>query len=485
MSNRRWWKKAGAVFLIGSAMAIAAPAQVFTTLWRFNKTDGANPVFGPLVQGVDGGLYGITLSGGAYGLGTVFRLASGSFRTLHSFNQTDGASPYGAIVQAVNGHFYGTTEQGGTNDGGTVFEITRNGALTTLYNFCTRAGCADGEYPIGALTQAIGGSFYGTTAQGGANNAGTVFKITPEGTLTTLYSFCTQTNCKDGQTPMAGLVQGLDGNFYGTTYEGGTSNGGSCQLGCGTNFKITPTGVLTTLYSFCEQGNCADGANPEGGLVQGTDGKFYGMTQLGGTGGCVDGCGTVFRMSSHGALSTLYSFCSDSSCGQHSFAGLVQATDGNFYGTTGYGGAHNSGTLFEITPDGEMTVLYSFCSQENCTDGGIPEAALTQVTDGNFYGTTYNGGRRDRGTAFRISTGLGPFVTFVRAAGKVGRIGPILGQGLTGTTNVSFNGSPASFTVVSDTLIKATVPVGATTGYVTVTTPGGTLTSNVPFHVIK
>jgi uncharacterized repeat protein (TIGR03803 family) len=483
MPRRTSCKTACLVFAVLAAATIAAPAQVFTTLWRFDKTDGALPEFGSLVQGVDGGLYGVTASGGAYAEGTIFRLASGSFKTLHDFNGTDGANPYGGMVQATDGRLYGTTEQAGAFGGGTVFEITPKGALTTLYNFCAQTNCTDGDNPSGALIQ-VASSFYGTTGRGGANNGGTVFKISPVGTLTALYSFCAQTNCNDGQLP-TGLAQGLDGNFYGTTSAGGTGSRDTCPLGCGTTFEITPAGTLTTLHSFCSQTNCADGQSPQAGLVLAADGSFYGTTQSGGTGDCLGGCGTVFRMTPHGALTTLYSFCSQSSCGANPFAGLIQATDGNFYGTTVYGGAQNVGTLFELTPDGEMTVLYNFCSEENCPDGYYPSATPVQATDGNFYGTTYEGGHRGWGTVFRLSTGLGPFVTFARAAGKVGRTGPILGQALSGTSNVSFDGTAASFTVVSDTLIKVTVPVGATTGYVTVTTPSGTLTSNVPFHVIK
>ena len=150
--------------------------------------------------------------------------------------------------------------------------------------------------------------------------------------------------------------------------------------------------------------------------------------------------------------------------------------------------ANNAGTIFKITPQGVLTTLYTFCSQPNCTDGANPGTALMQSTDGNFYGTTFSGGQGglsgEMGTIFRLSTGLGPFVKLVRSAGKVGQSGGILGQGFTGTTGVFLNGTPANFTVVSDTYIQATVPAGGTSGFVTVDTPGGVLTSNVPFHVI-
>jgi len=248
--------------------------------------------------------------------------------------------------------------------------------------------------------------------------------------FTTLYSFCTQTNCADGSKPVAGLVQGSDGNLYGTTYTGGAN-------GSGTAFRLTAKGKLTTLYSFCSQSNCADGAEPDAPLIQATDGSLYGTTQYGGDITCNPsyedmGCGTLFNINLHGEHATLH--------------------------------------VFEFT------------------DGAYPESALMQATSGKFFGTTYGGGiacgSPGCGTVFSLDVGLGPYVSFVRRAGKVGQTGPILGQGFTGTSGVSLNGTPASFTVVSDTEIRATVPVGGTSGFVTVDTPGGKLTSNVPFYVL-
>ena len=208
-------------------------------------------------------------------------------------------------------------------------------------------------------------------------------------------------------------------------------------------FKITPTGKLTTLYTFCAQAGCADGSYP---------------------------------------------------------LGLIQATDGNFYGVTYYGANGNTGlftgagTLYKITPSGTLTTLYRFCAQANCTDGSNPYAALLQATNGTFYGTTVYGGTNSSacpplfsygpcGTVFSLSTGLSPFVSLPLDSGQVGGTGAILGQGFTGTTGVFLNGTPASFTIVSDTFIRTTVPSGATSGFVTVNTPSGTLTSNVPFRV--
>jgi uncharacterized repeat protein (TIGR03803 family) len=320
--------------------------------------------------------------------------------------------------------------------------IHENHNVSTLYTFCSQNGCTDGTSPFG-LVQGADGNFYGTTLQGGANNFGTVFKITPSGGLTTLYSFCSQSGCTEGSTPGM-LVQATDGNLYGTTGEGG-GNTKTCSgfiNHCGTVFKITPSGALTTLYGFCPQSGCTDGFGP---------------------------------------------------------SGLVQATDGNFYGTTDDGGAnicdvslgsHGCGTVFKITPSGALTTLYSFfCSRSDCADGYLPNTALVQATDGNFYGTTQFGGifgpcTGGCGTIYSLSLGLGPFVKTLPTSGKVGKTVGILGTNLSGATSVSFSGTAAAFKVVSSSLITTTVPADATSCRVRVVTPGGVLLSNVPFGVL-
>ena len=212
-------------------------------------------------------------------------------------------SPYAGLVQATNGDFYATNAGGGANGGGTVFRITPSGTLTTLYSFCSQSGCTDGAGPYAGLVQATNGDFYGTTQLGGANSRGTVFKINPSGTLTTLYSFCSQGGCTDGAYPYAGLIQATNGDFFGTTPAGGAN-------GYGTVFKIAAGSTLTTLYSFCSQSGCTDGASPHAGLVQATNGDHYGTTTSGGANG--PGTGTVFRITPSGTLTTLYSFCSQS-----------------------------------------------------------------------------------------------------------------------------------------------------------------------------
>ena len=478
-------KTACAALALLAATAITLPAQTFTSLLSFDGTDGANP-YAALVQATDGNLYGTTFTGGANGGGTVFRITpSGALMTLYSFCSqsgcTDGVVPWGGLLQATDGNFYGTTYSGGANGYGTVFKITASGTLTTVYSFCSKAGCADGELPYAPLLQATNGNFYGTTASGGANGYGTVFEITPSGTLTTLYSFCSQSGCTDGSNPLARLVQATNGNFYGTTYFGG-ANG----YNYGTVFKITPSGTLTTLYSFCSLTNCTDGANSFAGLVQATNGDFYGTTSNGPHG---YNYGTVFKITPSGTLTTLYSFCSLTNCtdGANPYAGLVQATNGDFYGTTS-SGADGGGTVFKITASGTLTTLYSFCSQSGCTDGNEPLATLVQDTNGSFYGTTWLGGASDAcasgcGTVFSLSVGLAPFLETQPTLGPVGMPVKILGTNLTGATSVTFNGTPAVFTVFSSSLIGAKVPAGATTGTVQVVTPSGTFSSNVPFRV--
>jgi uncharacterized repeat protein (TIGR03803 family) len=460
---------------------VAASAQTFKVLKSFNGSDGVAPE-APLIQATDGNFYGTTAYGGDSGCrvnrtfsgcGTVFKITPGGTLTaLHSFDGADGASSSAGLVLAIDGNLYGTTTFGGGSDCeigcGTVFKITLGGTLTTLHSF----DGADGDQPNGALIQGVSGSFFGTTEAGGAYGFGTVFKVIPSGTLTTQHSF----DGTDGVSPV-GLLQAADGNFYGTTSGGGAE-------GDGTVFRVTPDGTLTTLHSF----DGTDGAGPVG-LLQATNGNFYGTTSTGGpyNENCNNnGCGTVFEITPSGKLTTLHSFGTQANDGWEPNAGLVQANDGNFYGTTLHGGAYEGpdyaqGTAFKITPTGVLTTLASFCLE--CSAGTYPWSALMQATNGTLYGTTLFGGFKFDGDVFSLS-GLAPFVAFLPAARRAGGLVEILGQGFTGTTAVSFNGTPASFIVESDTYLTATVPAGASTGVVTVTTPSGTLTSNKTFRVV-
>jgi len=498
-----WWARTCAALVLCAAAATASPAQTFTTLHNFHGSDGNAPLAG-LIQGTDGNLYGTTYSGGANTnsdwcksddstCGTVFKITpAGRFTTIYNFcsqtDCTDGSLPEAGLIQAGDGNFYGTTTNGGAHEGGTIFRITPSGALTTLYSFCSESNCTDGLQPKAGLIQATDGKLYGTTEQGGVDDCslvslgcGTVFAITLTGALTTVYSFCPQYGCYDGSAPEAGLLQGTDGNFYGTTAAGGGY--GHNGSGSGTVFKLTSGGMLTTLYSFCSRENCADGSGPNG-LVQAASGNFYGTTSEGGDDkGCFDGCGIVFKITSTGVLNMLHKFQGSSNganSGAYPYAGLVVGTDGSFWGTTGYGGEWDDGVAFKITPNGTLN-FYSI----DPTYGDGPVAPLVQDTNGNFYGTNSHGGAGGDGTVFALSLGLRPFVETQPTSAPVGKPINILGTSLSGSTSVTFNGTPATFSVKSPSLITTTVPAGATTGTVQVVTPGGTLSSNVPFRVIE
>ncbi len=425
----------------------AQAAAVLTTLHEFQAFPyGARPN-SALIKGGDGNFYGTTSSGGTNNAGTLFKIsASGALTTLYSFGGNDAAGPNAGMVPGGDGNFYGVAGPAGTNshgtvfqyttngvlttlgslflandpgdiqgivssepiqgiDGnvyvtttgvdvkgtifGTVFKISANGALTSLYSF---TGGNDGGGPSG-LVQGKDGNFYGTTQGGGAHGGGTVFTITTNGALTTLYSF---TGTNDGAYPEAVLVQGGDGNFYGTTYSGGSNN-------YGTVFKITANGALTTLHSFTGE---EDGANPGAGLVQGRDGTFYGTTEA-------YAGGSVFKMSADGTLTTLAAlFPLTGRSGFNPFSSseqLVQGSDGNLYGTTtDFGGSEGpeiDGAIFKLTTNGGLAGLssYSLYFYGGMFDLPIPSSGLVQGRDGSFYGTTFYGGQGGAGTIFKLT----------------------------------------------------------------------------------
>jgi len=478
------------VLLLSLAAPVAAPAQVFTSLASFDVANGDDPEFSFLVQGLDGNFHGTTPRGGAnsdsncnlftYLCGTLFKVTpEGKLTVLHNFCDqpfcaVDGDGPFEGLVLATDENFYGTTSFGGADNSGIAFRISSTGWLVQLHSFCSETNCADGGGPS-ALIQATDGNFYGTTSSGGAYNYGTIFRLAPQGKLTTLYSFCAQASCPDGQIPgQGGLVQATDGNFYGTTYAGGEFNSG-------TAFKITPSGVFTLIYSFCSvlRIHCNDGEYPNNPLIQGSDGNFYGTAMSGG----VRNNGMIFQLTPTGTLTTLHSL--EYGDGQQPFGPLVQGSDGNFYGMTNFGGYYDYGTIFEITSEAVFTVLQNF----EQLYGAYPYGGLVQGTDGTFYGATSGGGSSSKcgsegcGTIFSLNTGLGPFISALPTSGEVGSKVILLGNNLVGSTAVTFNGTAATFRVVSPTEIRTTVPTGATTGKVQVTTPGGTLTSNVVFRV--
>jgi len=484
--RQSFWKNIGALLVLLGLTIPSCPAQSFTKLLDFEGPNGADPSYGQLAQARDGHIYGTAGGGGKDEGGTVFALTpQGKLTTLYNFCAQrycpDGSGANQGLVLAIDGNFYGTTNYGGIDTCGagcgTIFKVTPRGDLTTLYSFCPQRFCADGQQPVAGLVQAADGNFYGTTFYGGSfGSKGVVFKIATDGTFATLHSF----NIVDGCYPASSLIQLTDGNLYGTTESCGA-------YGYGTIFKITPEGHLTTLYNFCAQPNCTDGIYPVAGLVQAADGNLYGTTFNGGA----SSYGTIFRMTSRGILTTLYDFCSQPNCADGGWppSALIEGTDHALYGTTFNGGdpSCNCGTLFRFSADGTFTTLHSF----DWNDGAYPVNGLLQSTSGSFYGTSFAGGDLNCGgfgdgcgTLFGLDMGLAPFVTFIRSFGRPGQIAGILGQGFTGASAVSFDGTFAKFKVRSDTFLAATVPLGATTGYVTVTTPTGTLTSNKKFVVL-
>jgi uncharacterized repeat protein (TIGR03803 family) len=377
-------------------------------LISFDGTQGASPS-APLLQGADGNLYGSTESGGSGSTrGTVFRVSpGGTLTTLLQFTSpyANGADPQSGLVQGPSGEFYGTTAAGGANGQGTVFKLTAAGVASPLYSF---VGTYDGGQPHAALVRAGDGNFYGTTAGGGFYFNGTVFQVTTNDAFNPLYSF----SGPDGVYPYGGLLVGPDGNLYGTTEYGGAGYDGTDYSGAGTVFQITLDGSLNTWVYF--GGN--NGAVPAAGLVQGADGNFYGATSEGGTNG---NHGSVFKLNTNGTLSTLFSF--DGTNGASPVGNLVQDTDGSFYGTTaagglGYNGSSTSGygTVFRVTTNGALTTLFSF----NGTDGSMPLAGLCPGTNGCFYGTTSAGGAYDLGTLFQLSF-IPLFTAITRNGGTV------------------------------------------------------------------
>ncbi len=337
--------------------------------------------------------------------------SAGIYTVLYSFGASgsDGVNP-GGLILGSDGNFYGTTSRGGSSDDGTIYRITPDGTETVLYDFGSVSG--DGENPYAGLIQGSDGNFYGTTYYGGTDTSckggcGTIFEFSPgSGTETVLYDFGSVSG--DGENPYAGVIQGSDGNFYGTTYYGGIAT--SCS-GCGTIFKFSPgSGTETVLYNFGSVSG--DGENPYAGVIQGSDGNFYGTTTFGGTSSttttCNDGCGTIFEFSpGSGTETVLYNFGHVSDDGAYPYAGLIQGSDGDFYGTTPFGGTgtacnNRCGTIFEFSPaSGTETVLYDFGSVSG--DGENPYAGVIQGGDGNFYGTTLNGGTAGDGAFWKIT----------------------------------------------------------------------------------
>jgi len=457
--------------LILSAVLIVSvrtvPAQTFTVLHNFGSSIGEplDPGFqGIIAQGRDGNMYSTTSNGGTKFSGDVFKITpTGAVTSIHNFDGILECLPLSGLALGVDGNFYGTTEGCGTSMVGTVFKSTTGGAFTALYNF---TGMSDGGLPTAAPIQASDGSFYGTvrgSLTGGG--MGTVYKLTPgsPAKFTTLYQF----DGTHGQFPAAALVQGADGNFYGTTEQGGSN-------AAGVVFKITLAGKLTVLFNF----DTAHGADPVGPLVQANNGSLYGTAQKGGT----NNSGVVFKITTNGLLTVLHNF-NETTDGGGPTAGLVQATDGNFYGVASTGGSKGDGTIFKVNSTGTIfSVIHDF----DGVTGQTPQVTLIQNTNGILYGNTFVGGTRGEGTFYSLNLGLHTFVRLLPYSGKVHNLIEFLGQGFTSASTISFNGTvvkPMSVSA-SGTYLTAAIPNGATTGYVTVTASSGTLKSDKIFRVV-
>jgi uncharacterized repeat protein (TIGR03803 family) len=447
---------------------VISHAQTFTSLASLSDKTGAEPT--AIGQQANGKLWVTTFGQGKFDCGTVFQASLvGKLSLRSNFSCTNGNEPQG-LTLGTDGNYYGVTFSGGSGNAGTVVKRTPAGALTVLYDFTFNGSSGSG--PVGTLALGPDGNFYGATYSSSSSNsyAGTLFKITPGGTLTTLYAFCLQYACPDGSQPYSSPILAMDGNFYGTTYSSGAYGGG-------TFYRITPQGNFTTLYSF--GGSPDSPERPTAPLAQATNGNFYGVVSQGGA----NDAGAVFEITPSGILTVLHNF--DGTDGYFP-VGLMQATDGNFYGTTVGVDHEGNGSVFQMTPAGNLTILHKF----NGTDGLLP-TMLIQDTNGTLYGVTSGGGdvycaydpSYGCGTVFSLDVGLSPFVATVPAVGPVGAPVTVLGTNLKGVKSVKFNGVAAQFKTKYGSEILTTVPAGATTGTVTVTGRDGTLVSNVPFTV--
>lgn len=368
-------------------VVISCSTPTFQVLYSYGTitNDAITPTYGRLVQASDGNFYGATMGGGEFNEGAAFMITPLGVETVtHSFDSSGARSP-SVISLAIgpDGDFYSVSTSGGFDSCGTVFKVTSTGTATVLHNF--NSTTTDGCSPTSGLTLGSDGNFYGTTGGAGAFNGGTVFKITPSGTETLVYSFG---NGLDGSSPFnANLVQASDGNFYGVTNGGGDN-------GLGTVYKLTPSGTETVLYSFA--GGTTDGSSPQSGLTIGPDGNFYGTTLEGGA----SNLGTVFKITPTGTETVIHSFAGGAADGaQPSGSDLVLGPDNNFYSMTSAGGASDNGVLYKITPGGAVTLLHTFSG--GATDGAVPFTGITIGTDGYLYGTTSEGGAFSEGVFFR------------------------------------------------------------------------------------
>lgn len=517
-----------------ACLVTSAHGQTYTDLFDFDGTNHGCCSLMPsvLAQGRDGSLYGTTIAGGLNGRGVIFKSSlTGTLTVLHSFNLTDGSSPEGGLSLATDGNLYGTTTFGGSHSAGTIFKITPSGTHTVIYNF---ANGPDGGFPRnspvqgsdgqlygttvvggnstvykvttsgtlttiatlalecdGPLLLAADGKFYGITLVGGVSNRGSVFSVTTAGVLKTVFSF----NDPTGALPYGPLLQAVDGNFYGTASVGGS-------LGGGVVYKLTPTGAFTVLHNF-DSTIRTFGLTPTTGLVQGSDGFLYGVT----SGGGANLDGTIFKIKTDGtAFADIHDF--DGSHGSVPYSQPLLHTNGKIYGQTNSGGSHNQGVIYSlaaglkqfvqpvVVKQAKVGASVGVLGQNFSTATGVlfGAGAGTFTVLGNSFLTakpangattgaiTVNepGGNLVSPQIFKIVPVL---KTFAPPSGSVGTQVVLTGTSFLQTTAVKFGSKSATFTVNSDTQITTTVPTGAVTGKISVTTPGGTANSTSDFIV--
>jgi uncharacterized repeat protein (TIGR03803 family) len=391
-----------AACVVGMLAVQSTQAQTYKVLRSFGGPKGGFPGAG-VIRDTEGNLYGTTYRGGTSNQGVVFKLSpTGKETVLHNFTGgADGGSPVGGVIRDASGNLYGTTGFGGDlncpyGNGpgcGTVFKLDPTGKETVLYSF---KGRTDGSLPHAGVIQDAKGNLYGTTSGNfGKDGFGTVFKVSQAGKESVLYRFAAGT---DGREPLAGLIRDAQGNLYGTTAAGGTSG---CDVGCGTVFKLSPTGKETVLYRFT---GGTDGSSPDAGVIQDAQGNLYGTTaDGGGSSSCEVGCGTVFKLDPTGKETLLHIFTAGTDGAGP--GGVIQDAAGNLYGTTSTGGGDGNngngcGIAFKLDPTGKETLLHVFAGKP---DGCFAVEPLFQDAKGNFYGTTITGGVDDFGTVFELT----------------------------------------------------------------------------------
>ena len=400
------------LFALLAANVVPVSAQTLTTLWSFGSyirgrgQDGSYPN-GGLVLDPQGNLYGTTTTGGAHTFGTVFKVSPSGTETILYNLHGIASGPVAGLLRDQSGNLYGTTADTrsygykGCEGIGAVFELAPSGKETVLHRFSQwKKKPPDVYCPVASLIFDAQGNLYSTALDGGnykycyGSGCGGVFRVTQSGSEKLLYTF---NGGSDGAYPGAPLIFDAEGNLYGTTSEGGTT---SCNppYGCGTVFKLTPSGTETVLYRF----GGADGNSPAG-LVFDAEGNLYGTTFYGGItsdcSGYQPGCGVVFELTPSGMETVLYSFTGGAD-GAYPSGGLIFDSEGNLYGATQNGGAYGCGVIFELSPSGTETVLYSFTGGD---DGAVPNGPLVFDSQGNLYGTTLYGGAKLVGTVFKLA----------------------------------------------------------------------------------